>query len=479
MNRRTSVHMLAAVMAAVLGLGGCMAVDGKKEDNGKPVVVVLWHSYNAVAKGAFDDLVMEFNETVGMEQGIIVEPVGYGSSNELDDVLYASASRVIRSDPLPDIFSSYPDSAYRLDGIVPLVHLDDYFSEEELAAYRPEFLKEGVWEGDGIHRMIPVAKSTEILYLNETDWETFAGDTGADKEMLKTWEGLAQAAGMYFEWSGGSPFLGMNAFNDFAALSAAQLGEGIRWTQDGPEFNYSKDTARRVWDAYYVPHIKGWYESRTYNQDGIKSGRLMAYIGSSAGAGFFPQVVIEDEKQSHPISCKSYAYPVFQDGTPYMGQRGANMAVFASDESHQQAAVRFLKWFTEPEQNIRFAVATGYLPVQEKALESVSDLVSHVESRDNVQAVEQSIGTSLTALKNHNVYVRETFGGSYDMDQIFSTSLENCVNVDLETLKQRMEKGESRESVERELLDEEHFNHWYETLLKEMAGKTDGQKIQK
>lgn len=99
MNRRSSVHMLAAVMAAVLGLGGCMAADGKKEDNGKPVVVVLWHSYNAVAKGAFDDLVMEFNETVGMEQGIIVEPVGYGSSNELDDVLYASASRVIGSDP--------------------------------------------------------------------------------------------------------------------------------------------------------------------------------------------------------------------------------------------------------------------------------------------------------------------------------------------------------------------------------------------
>ena len=165
----------------------------------------------------------------------------------------------------------------------------------------------------------------------------------------------------------------MNAFNDFASLTAAQLGEGIRWTQDGSEFNYSRDTARRVWDAYYVPHIKGWYESRTYNQDGIKSGRLMAYIGSSAGAGFFPQVVIEDEKQSHPIACGSYAYPVFQGGTPYMGQRGSNMAVFSTDESHQQAAVRFLKWFTEPEQNIRFAVATGYLPVQEKALESVSD----------------------------------------------------------------------------------------------------------
>ena len=91
MNRGPYVYILAAVVAAVLGLGGCMAGDGKKEDEGKPVVVVLWHAYNAVAKSVFDDLVMEFNETVGMEQGIIVEPVGYGSSNELDDVLYASA----------------------------------------------------------------------------------------------------------------------------------------------------------------------------------------------------------------------------------------------------------------------------------------------------------------------------------------------------------------------------------------------------
>ena len=479
MNRRLCVYISAAVMAALLGISGCRAGERKKEDTGKPTVVVLWHSYNAVAKSAFDDLVMEFNETVGMEQGIIVEPVGYGSSNELDDVLYASASHVIGSEPLPDIFASYPDSAYRLDGIAPLVRLDGYFSEDELDAYRPEFLAEGVWGGDGMHRMVPVAKSTEILYLNETDWEAFAGDTGAGKEMLKTWEGLAQAAGMYYEWSGGSPFLGMNAFNDFAALSAAQLGEGICRTQDGPEFNYSRETARRVWDAYYVPHIKGWYESRTYNQDGIKSGRLMAYIGSSAGAGFFPQVVIEDEKQSHPISCGSYAYPVFQGGTPYMGQSGANMAVFASDESHQQASVRFLKWFTQPEQNIRFAVATGYLPVQKKALESVSDLVAQVESQDNAQAVEQSIRASLKALENHNVYVRETFLGSYDMDQIFSVSLENRINTDLETLRRRMEKGESRESVERELLDDGHFDSWYETLLKEMAGKTDGQKIQK
>ena len=37
MNRRLYVFMLAAVMAAALGLGGCMAGDGKKEENEKPI----------------------------------------------------------------------------------------------------------------------------------------------------------------------------------------------------------------------------------------------------------------------------------------------------------------------------------------------------------------------------------------------------------------------------------------------------------
>lgn len=191
-KRKKHIYIIAAVIAAAFSMSGCGGKQPAAE--GKPTVVVLWHSYNAVAKTVFDDLVMEFNDTVGMEQGIMVDAVGYGSSSELDDVLYASASHVIGSEPLPDIFTAYPDSAYKLDGIVPLVHLDEYFTEEERKAYRPEFLEEGTWGDQGILKMIPVAKSTEILYLNQTDWDVFAQDTGAGVDMLKTWEGLAQAA---------------------------------------------------------------------------------------------------------------------------------------------------------------------------------------------------------------------------------------------------------------------------------------------
>lgn len=477
MKKRKGIRIIvtAAIVAAAFYLSACGNKADKGLDPESPTVITLWHAYNAVAKAQFDELVMEFNETVGMEQGIVVDAVGYGSSEELEEVLYASANQVIGSEPLPDIFSSYPDNAYRLDQMAPLVSLNDYFTEEEFERFRPEFLEEGMWDGSGVYKMVPVSKSTELLYLNRTDWDRFARETGATTDLLRTWEGLAQAAGMYYEWSGGSPFLGMNAYNDFAVLTAAQLGEQVYDNEDGRvTFSYSREAAGKAWDAFYVPHIRGWYESSVYNQDGIKSGKLMAYIGSSAGAGFFPREVIENEHKSHPILCESYVYPTFQGGISYMTQRGANMSVFASDQMHEYASVQFLKWFTSPEQNTRFAVSTGYLPVTNQALASVNDLIGQAGDQENMEVVKGSMGTALKAMGEQNFYIKRPFEGSYDMMQIFTSSMEDKVSSDLKEIKRRTENGENRSKVEAELLGEENFDRWYEGLITEMAGRTDG-----
>lgn len=474
MKRKIYKIMAAFILAAVIGLGsGCGAKDSSGLNPKSPIVITLWHSYNAVAKAQFDELVLEFNETVGRELGIVVDAVGYGSSEELEEVLYASANQVIGSESLPDIFASYPDNAYRLDKVAPLVSLNEYFTEEELEEYRPEFLEEGVWDASGICKMVPVAKSTELLYLNKTEWEQFSRETGASPELLKTWEGLSQAAGMYYEWSGGSSFLGMNAYNDYGVVTAAQLGVQAYGQKDGTTlFDYPREAARKVWDAYYVPHIRGWYESSVYNQDGIKSGRLLAYIGSSAGAGFFPEEVIENENQFYPIEGECLPYPAFEDGISYMTQRGANMAVFSSDKTHEYASARFLKWFTQSEQNIRFAISTGYLPVKTGALNSVDELIGQVNDTDNTEMVKGSIRTSLEAMAAQPFYIRRPFEGSYELAQIFGASLEEKVSLDLYELKHRVDGGEKKDDVRAVLLGEENFNSWYESLTKEMAGKT-------
>ena len=70
-------------------------------------------------------------------------------------------------------------------------------------AYVDGYIAEGDFAGNGEMKLFPVAKSTEVLVLNETDWNSFAQETGASKESLATMEGLVDTAKRYYEWSDG------------------------------------------------------------------------------------------------------------------------------------------------------------------------------------------------------------------------------------------------------------------------------------
>ena len=96
----------------------------------------------------------------------------------------------IRASKLPDMFVSYPKIQFCMLDDTELVDYYDYFTEEELNEFIPAFLEEGV-----IHErlsILPVAKSTEVMFINKTAFDRFAKETGAKMEDLKTWEGKVQ-----------------------------------------------------------------------------------------------------------------------------------------------------------------------------------------------------------------------------------------------------------------------------------------------
>lgn len=474
MSKKGYFTRIMAGMLIMILLAGCSKGEKIPLNPKSPTVVTLWHSYNAFAKDVFDDYVMEFNDTIGIEIGIVVDTYGYGSSKELDTALYNSANHIIGAEPLPNMAVIYPDSAYRLDQQTPLVSLDTYFLKEELERYQQEFLAEGLWDGSSSPKMIPIAKSTELLYLNQTDWEKFSDMTGIPIESLATWEGLTETAQAYYDWSGGQAFLGFNGFNDFAFLSAAQLNVHPFEEKDGTiQFNFPLEVARRVWDSYYVPHINGWYQSNTYNQDGIKSGKLISFIGSSAGAGYFPKEIIVNEHESYPIDCMVLAYPTFEGGIPYMSQRGANMCVFSSDKAHEYAAAEFIKWFTKPEQNMVFSVSTGYIPVEKDSLSSIPALLNYVGENNNIDAVKKSVTASLEQMNQGKFYAKAAYRGSYESNTVFSESLAKKTALDLEAINIRTGNGEDKESVIEELLDDQNFQKWYLELCSGNGWKSE------
>lgn len=457
------IQFISLMLCILMITSSCgISTQDKLLDPEKPITITVWNYYNGTVKVKFDELVSRFNETIGAEQGIVVEAQSYGDVNELADAVFESANEEIGAMQMPDIFASYPDNAFRVDQISELADLNEYFTKEELGEIREEFLSEGYFGEEGALKILPIAKSTEVLYLNKTYWDAFAGKTGADISNLSTWEGLAQTAKKYYEATG-KPFFSLDANANFMLISAMQLGEEMyTYNEFDATLNLSEDTAYRIWKNYYVPFLNGYYaKSGRFSSDDARTGAIAAYTGSTAGASYFPGQV-ERDGDSTPIEVMALPYPHYEEGEAYVVQQGAGMCIARSDAAHEYAAAVFLKWFINVPQNIEFAAATGYLPVKTEALD-VGAILNEMKEEDRANVtVTKTIKAAIDMLNSYTLYGNKPFRSSYEIRSILESSLFELVKHDLETLENRVNEGENRQAVIDELCGKEHFDSWYQ-----------------
>ena len=181
MNMKLTGHLrrggslLCLVLALILtGCAGKSPLDPKD-----PVSLTVWHYYNGSQQAAFDALVEEFNDSVGRERGIYVQGYSQGSVSDLESAVRDAIGGKVGAEAMPDIFSSYADTAYEVEQAGALADLSAYLGGEELEQYVDSYIEEGRIASDGTLRIFPTAKSTEIMMLNKTDWDAFSDATGA------------------------------------------------------------------------------------------------------------------------------------------------------------------------------------------------------------------------------------------------------------------------------------------------------------
>ncbi len=345
----------------------------REENSREPVVLTLWHNPGGQMKHAMSDVVDEFNRTVGKEKGIVVVVTSIGKFEVLHEKLELIANGDPGAPEPPDIAIAYPKSAILLVRKNLLVDIGPYFNEQELSAFVPRFLEEGRL-ADGKLYLFPVAKSTEALLVNRTLFDRFAAGTGVTLESLRTVEGLLSAARKYYEWTGGKMFFMIdNPFN-FAQVAYAQLGDDF--FLDGVP-NVSSPSGRKVWNAYYEPAVKG-YEAiySGYGTDLTKTGDIVCWTSSTAATTFLPSTMTYADNSSEPVAFDVLPYPVFEGGKKVTMQRAGGFCLFKSTARKERAAIVFLKWLVEPEQNLRFLAATGYLPVTKEAMRKAASTAS-------------------------------------------------------------------------------------------------------
>ena len=349
------LHTLSALaLAAVLTL--CLAACGEKKT--EPTTVTLWHVYGGEVTSPLNALVDEFNRTVGQEQGIRVRVDSVSNTNVIHESVLAAAYDDPGASELPDLFISYPKTVLALPDENILVDYHDYFSDEELDAFLPEFLKEGTVNGR--LAVLPIAKSTEILYVNKTAFDRFAAATGASIDDLSTWEGLYALAERYKDWSNGKCFFVHDYHFNYFQVGVESLGEdffsksGLAF---GPKFAYA-------WEPYAKAALTGglWLGSG-YATEPLRTGDAIASVASSASVLYYSDVVTYPDNSTEQVEIISLPCPTFEDGEKLVMQRGAGVCTVKSTPECEKACMTFLKWLTEPKRNVDFVTELGYMPV--------------------------------------------------------------------------------------------------------------------
>lgn len=135
-------------------------------------------------------------------------------------------------------------------------------------------------------------------------------------------EGVTKTAQDYYEWTDGltpekndgKAFFGRDAMANYMIIGAMQQGVEIFSVENGTvTLNFDKDVMKKLWENYYVPFVKGYFAaSGSFRSDDVKTGNILAFVGSSSGAMFFPEEVTISDTLTYPIDLEVLQAPEFE-----------------------------------------------------------------------------------------------------------------------------------------------------------------------
>lgn len=361
----------------------------------------MWHNYGGVMEQAMSVLIDTFNATIGKEQGIIVRVDAVSSSSELA----ANLDLILADDPvaqeMPNIAISYPKTAIKLADKGLLADLTTYFTKDKLSLYVDEFIEEGKIN-EALY-VFPVAKSTEVLFVNQTLFGEFSKATGVTMESLSTFSGICSAADAYYDWCGKAFFTADSWFNLF---SVAEQQVGSSFIAD-KKLQTESDSYLSLSHMMEQSIEKGGIRVYSgYSSDLAKTGDIVCSLGSTAGILYYGDTITYPDNTSIPVEYTILPYPTTVGGKKVALQRGNGMIVKKASPAEEYASALFLEWLTKPEQNLLFIQNTGYLPVTKEAFSAVTE--SGTVESDNIN-IQKLLKTAVEMQKDYSFYIPPVF----------------------------------------------------------------------
>lgn len=378
----------------------CLFLTACGNKNREPVSLTMWHVYGEQATTPMNDLVDEFNETVGKEKGIVINVTAYSNSAEIGNSLLDAQANNSGSKTMPDLFFCHIGNADDL-GTENLVDWKDYFSPEELDDFVPDFLNDGMREEHLI--VLPFSKSTHMFYINGSMFDRFSKATGVGYDQLETWDGFFDAAEKFYTWSGGKPFCALDYILREVELASLSKNPGLKIHNNQGWYDPDNREFHETLDRFLSSLVKGHIVvSDLYANTQMMTGETMAGISSSAAILYYNDVVTYPDNTSEDMDLQVLPLPISHGGKGMDTLAGTGLCAYKTTEVKAKAAAIFAKWITEGERNLKFVAETGYMPIRKDAFEKIK---SYTFKNDDYQRLYEA----LAEMKETYSFLPETY----------------------------------------------------------------------
>ncbi len=349
----------AAIGLALIGTAACSKSNNSSSSDKIPskitkkTTVVFWHGMVGVQQSTLQKLTQEFEK---QNPRINVKLESQGSYNDLQ----AKINSTLQSpNNLPTITQAYPGWLWNAAQNKMLVNLTPYINNKNVgwgsakaSDIRTELLDDAKIKGTQYG--IPFNKSIETLTYNEDMFKKYG-----IKKVPTTMEELKNASETIYKKSNHKVVgAGFDSLSNYYVLGMKDNGVNFN-----DKIDFSGSTSKKVINYYADGIKKGYFRvagSEHYLSGPFANEKVAMFIGTSAGEGFVKQGV-----------GNKFTYNVAARPGKYTMQQGTDIYMFNHASADQKAAAfKYIKFLVSKSSQLKWANATGYIPVNNAVINS-------------------------------------------------------------------------------------------------------------
>ena len=365
--RKTLLFIMVSLACSFMIFAG----GAGEKNNGNDIVSIdVWHSMEGSNGQVMSSLIAEFNETKGKELGIFANDCFQGSDTA---VKLKTCIQTNDIENMPDVCQIYNASLPVVDATNCAVDIDSMWGKGSASVSKSDLIESGIYcyTYEGRLLSMPFNTSTILLYCN---LDAFAEAGLTEDDLPRTWDEVYEVGKklIKLDENGNVIRYGINwqlaRYELFDVMGViGPEGTAFADNNNGRDGLVSKVICEdemlqvfKMWEKF--SKVPGLLNDSGSDQSGnFASGLNAMALRSSAGIGAITSMT--DANGMHWAAAK---LPVFNVETDKGGAAlgGASLAMFdRGDEAKKNAAWEFIMWMVSAETQAKWAMATGYLPV--------------------------------------------------------------------------------------------------------------------